>query len=190
MVQLHSLIVNNPQHHQSLIQTVRGIVSQLALTWSHGLVSVVPLNWTVYWYTVLRRYLMEHSLEVSHSISLWKYCNMNWSYHLSDSCYFLSLSYAWRSSFSLQVNIPLSNSCSDRVYDHSVTASFFCTLWITKNWCRTVDHIYNLGETLKPVQLFSNKWLVPLWPSAMTVPIMRLPWHKGTQSGSVLYYFL
>lgn len=32
MVQLHSLIVNNPQHHQGLIQTVRGIVSQLALT--------------------------------------------------------------------------------------------------------------------------------------------------------------
>nr|XP_045584938.1 high mobility group protein 20A-like isoform X1 [Procambarus clarkii] len=32
MVQLHSLIVNNPQQHQSLIQTVRGIVSQLALT--------------------------------------------------------------------------------------------------------------------------------------------------------------
>ncbi|KAG7176741.1 High mobility group protein 20A-like 3 [Homarus americanus] len=32
MVQLHSLIVNNPQQHQNLIQTVRGIVSQLALT--------------------------------------------------------------------------------------------------------------------------------------------------------------
>lgn len=32
MVQLHSVIVNNPQQHQSLIQTVRGIVSQLALT--------------------------------------------------------------------------------------------------------------------------------------------------------------
>ncbi|XP_063608801.1 high mobility group protein 20A-like [Penaeus indicus] len=32
MVQLHSLIVNNPQQYQSLIQTVRGIVSQLALT--------------------------------------------------------------------------------------------------------------------------------------------------------------
>ncbi|MPC12623.1 High mobility group protein 20A [Portunus trituberculatus] len=32
MVQLHSLIVNNPQQHQGLIQTVRGIVSQLALT--------------------------------------------------------------------------------------------------------------------------------------------------------------
>ncbi|XP_071547909.1 high mobility group protein 20A-like isoform X3 [Panulirus ornatus] len=32
MVQLHSLITNNPQQHQGLIQTVRGIVSQLALT--------------------------------------------------------------------------------------------------------------------------------------------------------------
>ncbi|KAK4311285.1 hypothetical protein Pmani_017194 [Petrolisthes manimaculis] len=32
MVQLHSLIVTSPQQHQGLIQTVRGIVSQLALT--------------------------------------------------------------------------------------------------------------------------------------------------------------